>query len=233
MADLETGCNLTPMALLQLLMLGSPALPVGAYSYSEGIETLIEQGQIHSIETLQHWLEQELQWGSLVVEGAILVRAYEAVQQRDYAKLKYWNQWWSAARETAELRQQSWQMGRSLSRLLPALDSSMLDWLEPCGSPCNWAIAFGGAAAHWQIDLQSVLLAYVHSWASNLVSAGVKLVPLGQTAGQQLLFHLSPQITVAAMQAIALEDADLSSCSWGLALASSQHETLMVRLFQS
>lgn len=232
-ASLGTDLALTPTALLHLLMLGSPTLPVGAYSYSEGLETLVAECVINSMETLQHWLERELQWGSIVVEGAIAVRAYRAVHQEDTTELVHWNKWWSAARETEELRRQSWHMGRSLSRLLRSLDPTVIDWLEVCGTPCNWAIAFGGAAAHWQIDLQSALLAYFHSWVSNLISAGVKLVPLGQTAGQQVLLNLTPHIMGAVTQAMTRKDDKLSSCNMGSALASSQHETLTVRLFQS
>ncbi|MGF1491935.1 MAG: urease accessory protein UreF [Microcoleaceae cyanobacterium] len=223
--------------LLQLLQLASPTLPVGAYSYSEGIETLVEQEIISNSQTLQHWLEHELQWGSSRIDGVMVVRAYHAIQQQNYSQFKYWNQWWSAARETTELRHQSWQMGRSLSRLLLQLDPTTAVWLEDASSlaqsPWNWAIAFGGAAGHWQIDLEATLLAYYQSWASNLIGAGVKLIPLGQTVGQQILFNLASQIKATVAEVMELKDTNLNSCSWGLALASSQHASQRVRLFQS
>jgi urease accessory protein len=225
--------NLSPNSLLRLQQLASPVLPVGAYSYSEGLEMLVENGTITSAETLQHWLEQELGIGSLGIDGAMLCRAYRAVQQANYGQLTYWNNWWSAARETQELRQQSWQMGRSLVRLLRSLDTSMQPWLDLLAEQANWAIVFGAAAAHWQIDLQAALLAYLQGWAGNMIGAGVKLIPLGQTAGQQLLLDLMPVIVATAARVVTLPDTDLCSCSWGVALASSQHEMQQVRLFQS
>ncbi len=225
--------NLGPQALLRLQQLASPVLPVGAYSYSEGLEMLVEHGTITTAAALQHWLEQELCVGSLLIDGAMLCRAYRARQQRDDNQLTYWNNWWSAARETEELRRQSWQMGRSLVRLLRSLDGSMHPWLDGLAEQANWAIVFGAASAHWQIDLHAALLAYLQGWAANMIGAGVKLIPLGQTAGQHLLLDLTPVIVETAARVMVLPDEDLCSCSWGVALASSQHEMQQVRLFQS
>ncbi len=225
--------QLTPTALLRLQQLASPVLPVGAYSYSEGLELLVETGTIANAAALQSWLTAELTIGSLVTDGAIVSRAYRAVQQADPTQLQYWNHWWSAARETHELRQQSWQMGRSLIRLLRSLDPTIVPWFEPLAPEANWAIVFGLAAAHWEIDLTATLLAYFQSWATNTIGAGVKLIPLGQTAGQQLLQDLTPIVIETVDRVLVLADAELGSCSWGLALASSQHEMQGVRLFQS
>ncbi|MEM6446509.1 MAG: urease accessory protein UreF [Cyanobacteria bacterium P01_D01_bin.123] len=219
--------------LLRLLQLASPTLPVGAYSYSEGLETLVETKVVANESQLQHWLEWELAWGSTPIDAAMVTRAYRAVEQGNCERLRDWNMWWSAARETAELRAQSWQMGRSLARLLQELDPITKTWLEAVGLPCNFAIAYGLAAACWRVDLPSALLAYLQSWASNAIGAGVKLIPLGQTAGQRLLFQLDTHIATTVARVIELDDADLSSCSWGVAMASSQHETQTVRLFQS
>jgi urease accessory protein len=105
--------------------------------------------------------------------------------------------------------------------------------LDLLAEQANWAIVFGAAAAHWQIDLQAALLAYLQGWAGNMIGAGVKLIPLGQTAGQQLLLDLMPVIVATAARVVTLPDTDLCSCSWGVALASSQHEMQQVRLFQS
>ncbi len=219
--------------ILYLLQLASPALPVGAYSYSEGIEALVDTGTISDAQSLQHWLEQELRYGAIRLEAAVMVRAYSAVQNRDREALSYWNHWLSAARETEELRLSSWQMGRSLAKLLLQLQpqvSPFVDALEPC----NYAIAFGIAAASWHIEpLSSVILGYLHSWTTNLVTAGVKLIPLGQTAGQQVILNLFPDLMKAATEIISLSDDDLCSCTWGLSLASMAHETQYTRLFRS
>ncbi|WP_373543026.1 urease accessory protein UreF [Chamaesiphon sp.] len=220
-------------ALLTLLQLTSPALPVGAYSYSEGLETLVDRGSISAVGDLQLWLIESLAIGAISLEVAILIRAYRAECQGDRDMVMYWNQWLSATRETAELQQQNWQMGRSLLKLLqdlyPRADwsgwSMTADW--------NLAIVFARAAQLAQIDESTATLGYLHSWASNMVSAGVKLIPLGQTAGQQLLLQLAEPIATCAARARDLPDDRLFCCSWGLALASMAHETQYSRLFRS
>jgi len=226
--------------LLCLLQLASPALPVGAYSYSEGLETLVDTGTIKHELSLKQWLEQELRYGAIRLEAAVMVRAYHSTQMGDTEALVYWNNWLSAAKETEELRQQSWQMGQSLMRLLlkmPPVETSKNLPLEELalavGNPCNYAIAFGIAAADWEIDFPDALLGYLHSWATNLVIAGVKLIPLGQTSGQQLLLELHANMISGVQEILALGDDHLNSCGWGLALASMAHETQYSRLFRS
>lgn len=223
----------SPVNLLCLLQLASPALPVGAYSYSEGLETLVDAGVIESLQHLGHWLKQELGYGAIRLEAAVMIRGYRGAIAGDLEALNYWNVWLSAAKETQELQAQSWQMGRSLIRLLLELQPQIRSMADAIGNPCNYAIAFAIAAAHWQIDAASALLGYLHSWATNLIAAGVKLIPLGQTAGQQLLLELQPILIQAAEEILALEDDTLSSCGWGLALASIAHETQYTRLFRS
>ncbi len=219
-------------ALLKLLQLSSPALPVGAYSYSEGLEFLVESGKIRTVAELEHWLVQELRYGAVRLEAAIVLRSYQASQIKQWERLQFWNQWLSAARETEELRSQSWQMGRSLLRLFQDLHPEF--WLPPdLGKECNFAIGFGLVAAAWEIELEAVLLGYLHSWATNLTNAGIKLVPLGQTAGQRLLLHLQPTLEQGFQEILVLPDDALVSCGWGLALASMAHETQYSRLFRS
>lgn len=220
-------------ALLCMLQLASPALPVGAYSYSEGLETLIDTEIIKNEQTLKHWLEQELRYGAIRLEAAVMVRAYNAAKLSDTQALSYWNNWLSAARETEELRSSSWQMGRSLIRLLLQLQPQIAQKANAVGNPCNYAITFGMAAVGWEIDLTAAILGYLHSWSTNLITAGVKLIPLGQTAGQQLLLQIQTNISNATSEILALEDDDLSSCGWGLSLASMSHEIQYTRLFQS
>jgi urease accessory protein len=223
----------TDSHLLYILQLASPTLPVGAYSYSEGLEMLVENGAIANQENLKHWLEAELRYGAIRLEAAVMVRAAQSVTIGDIEALCRWNMWLSAARETQELRNSSWQMGRSLIQLLGKLQPQILPIANAVGNPCNYAIAFGIATAHWQVNIQAALLGYLHSWASNLITAGVKLIPLGQTAGQQLLLELQPLFSAAALEILALEDDELGCCSWGLSLASMQHETQYTRLFRS
>lgn len=220
-------------ALLALLQLTSPALPVGAYSYSEGLETLVEGGVISSAADLAQWLGESLATGPIAVEVAVLVRAHRALSQGRDDRLLYWNQWLSATRETAELQQQSWQMGRSLLKLLGDLYPQAHWDLVPVAGQWNLAIAFSWAGVLAGIDERTVALGYLHSWASNLVSGGVKLIPLGQTAGQQLLLDLGEPIVATVDRSGTWADDELFSCSWGLALASMAHEVQYSRLFRS
>jgi urease accessory protein len=233
--------RLTPQAQLALWQLISPTLPVGGFNYSEGIEWLVETGTINDIHTLQDWLAHELDQGSIWVETAIMARAYRAVTPQtadtgiDHKTLHYWNQWLTATRETRELRQQSWQMGRSLRKLLLDLspDTQFLFAFDSPSAPCHYAIAFGLGAAFWHIELHQATLGYLHSWVNNVISAGVRLVPLGQTEGQRLLFNLMPDLIRQTERILRLKDNELYSCSWGLSLASMGHETQYSRLFRS
>jgi urease accessory protein len=238
--DFSTGNHLA--SLLRLLQLSSSTLPVGAYSYSEGLELLVETQRLTSAAALQDWMTQELRYGAMRIEASIMLRAYHATLAQDTAALLAWNHWWSAARDTEELRLQSWQMGRSLLRLFLDLDdpnpTERVDktWSalgELFGQECNFAIAFGIVAAAWHIEPTAALLGYLQSWSTNLVSAGIKLIPLGQTAGQQLLLNLEQELYTAAEIILTLPDDALESCGWGLSLASMAHESLYSRLFRS
>jgi urease accessory protein len=219
--------------LLRLLQLASPLLPVGGYSYSEGLESLVSQGIITDRSTFAAWIDRELHVGAIRIETAVMDRAYLAGIALDEQRLQYWNHWLSAARETEELREQSWQMGGSLIKLAIELTPEIRGLISSVELPCNYAIAFGITAQYWRIDREVTIAAYLHSWVTNLIGAGVKLIPLGQTAGQQLLWQLQAEIDRLSLTIPTLDDKDLYACSWGLALASMQHETLYSRLFRS
>lgn len=220
-------------ALLRLLQLASPALPVGAYSYSEGVEYAVEHGVLRDRTALHDWLEDALAVGSARLEAAILARAYAAAQHGDTAAVHYWNAWLTAARESEELRLQNLEMGGALLRLLAQLPPPLPALKELQARPCNYAVAFALAAAHWRIPRSVAVTVYLQTWAANLIGAGVKLIPLGQTAGQQLLWDLQPSIEEAAQAALQLVDAELAASNWGAALASMRHETQYSRLFRS
>lgn len=227
---------LTQASLLRLLQLTSPTLPVGAYSYSEGLEALVEAGIISTQAALEHWIRQELTYGAVRLEAGILLRSHRAIAVSDWSSLNRWDQWLSAVRETEELRLQSWQMGRALLKLLRDLHSELTT--NPAMKPlweenCNFAVAFAIAANTWQIDETTTLLGYLHSWAANLVNAGIRLIPLGQTAGQQLLLTLQPVLEETVETILQLPDEALENCGWGLTIASMTHETQYSRLFRS
>lgn len=216
-------------ALLRLLQLASPALPVGAYSYSEGLEYAIEAGWVQDQDALRGWLRDGLYHGTAHLEAAVLVRVYDGCVAGNDAAVRQWDAWLSAARESEEMRAQSHDMGRSLLRLLRELAPA----LPVPVTACNFATAFALAAAHWDIAKHAALAGYLASWVGNLIGAGVKLIPLGQTAGQRLLLSLHEDIDGAAARALATADDDLVTSNWGLTLATMNHETQYTRLFRS
>ncbi len=245
-------------AQLRLFQLVSPALPVGAFSYSEGLEVLVQAGRITTPEALEVWLRAELERGALGVEAAALVplaaalgrarSAVEASQPEDgaaaLAELQELDGWLLAARESAELRAQQRQMGQSLLRLL-----SDLGWPLPAGAPVDSApagsphpIGAGGLAwpAAWAwagvcLDLPPADLveAYLYGWVANQISAAVRLVPLGPTQGQRLQLALAPLITERARALGASDPRRLWNGGVGAGLAQLGHRELYSRLFRS
>ncbi|AFY60395.1 urease accessory protein UreF [Synechococcus sp. PCC 6312] len=218
-------------ALLRLLQLASPALPVGAYAYSEGLEFLIQTEQITTADALKNWITAELRIGAIRVDAAIVIRAYQAQVRGDSTSIESWNHWLTAARDGEALRQQSLQMGRSLWQLFCDLEPETQNFNPQ--EFHHFAVAFGRVAGAWQIELGPAILGFLQSWTSNLINAGVKLIPLGQTQGQRLLLALHQPITQACAEILRLKDEQLDNCSWGLSLAVMGHETLYSRLFRS
>lgn len=224
-------------SLLALLQLVSPSLPLGAYNYSESLEYLIDTEQIKNALDLRRWLDKELQYGNIRAEASVMLRVYDGAIASDWSKIAHWNSWLQGNRETRELRQQSIQMGESLLRLLDEVSPSPTKMLGHCRESlrdnCHYAVAYGVAIALWQINAEQGLLGFLHSWVANLVGAGIKLIPLGQTSGQQLIWALHSTILEVADELQTRDDQHLSSCTWGLSLASMNHETQYTRLFRS
>lgn len=228
-----------------LLQLTNSSVPLGAYNYSDGLEFLVESEILTSAQSIQDWLTTELHHGSIRMDIAVMLKVNQAIAERaatqsateDFSELQYWNSWLNGTRETSELCNQSIQMGNSLLKLLGDLDSEKQAKIqklrEYLGKDCHFAVAFGVAIALWQIDIKQAVWAYLHSWASNLVSAAVKLVPLGQTQGQQIIYQLHPVIDAVAADLLEPKEEHFYACSWGLGLASMNHETQYTRLFRS
>jgi urease accessory protein len=147
--------------------------------------------------------------------------------------MQRWDDWLTATRETEELRCQSHDMGRALLKLLADLDPPARHARAWLARPCNFATAFALAAADWQLAPTAAVGGYLQSWVANLAGAGVKLIPLGQTAGQQILWDLQDALATAAQLALETADDELGVSNWGLALASMAHETQYSRLFRS
>lgn len=221
--------------LMRLLQLASPALPVGAFSYSQGLEWAVESGRISDAAGAAAWIGDVLRFSISTCEAPALVALMRAWQAGDSARIARLNERFIAMRETAELRAETLQMGYSLARLLrdlPEIPTEAKHVLRDFGE-IAFPTAWSAAAAHWHIAEDAAAQAYLWAWLENQVMAAVKLVPLGQTAGQKMLLLLSPQIPALVAQAEINADGDWQNFTPGLAHASSQHEIQHTRLFRS
>ena len=211
------------LQLTRLLQLASPALPVGAYSYSGGLEAAVEAGIVKDAASAERWIGDVLDHAMARMEAPVLWR-----MMRDPARMKEWNEFFLASRETAELRAETVQMGYSLARLLSDLEVGTLELEEP-----SFPAAFAFAAQSWEIDPRAALQAYLWTWLENQAMAAVKSIPLGQTVAQRMLLSLGAKIGEIAARAGSVRDDELSNFAPGLAILSARHETQYSRLFRS
>ena len=229
-------------SLLQLIWLASPALPVGGFSYSEGLESAILRAQTATKyiaddannDWLANWLCDQLQLTLAQGDLAVIAQALPAWRSGTLQRVTQLNDWLLHTRETRELRDQTEQMGRSLCNWLRNHDGVQPALLAHCVQlPPTYPVAFALAAAQTEASIADCLLTYAFGWAENMVQAAIKSVPLGQTAGQRLLARLSQHIPAAVQTAIDLPDDARQAFSPMLAILSAQHETQYSRLFRS
>ncbi len=222
-------------ALLHLLQLTSPSLPIGAYSYSQGLEAAIEQGVVCDESSSRAWIADALHQVVARFEAPILWRLLKAFEHRDIVAVANWTERHIAARDTSEIRAETMQMGFSLRHLATELsigDPELLHLLQAQSEvPLPTALAF--AAVAMNVPHDAALLGMLFSWTENQVLVCVKSVPLGQVCGQRLLLSLRPNLESAALQAQQLTDDELSNWSPGLSLLSMQHEVQYSRLYRS
>jgi len=224
-----------PASLLQLIWLASPALPVGGFSYSEGLEPAVEAGLVHNEADAAAWLGHQLQLGLARADMPLLAAAFAAWQHADLERIAALNAWVRQTRESSELLQQTEQMGRSLVEWLRNREAAdprvpMLAALHPAPT---WPVAFALAAAQTGAPLRECLLAFAFGWAENMVQAAIKAVPLGQSAGQRILAQLSAAIPAAVEAALLTPDDERQAFAPMLAILSARHETQYSRLFRS
>ncbi len=230
-----TGRNLG--TLLRLLHLVSPALPLGAYAYSQGLEYAVHAGWISDEGTALHWL-QGLSRGAVgTLDLPILLRLHQSWARGDVAAVRRWSARLLAARETAELRAEERHLGRALARILRELDCGELaDWeraVPGSEESITWATLFALAAVRWQIDSTETLAGYLWAWSENQVLAAVRLVPLGQSAGQRMLRQLIDDMPAIVERALRLGDEAIAISTPAQAMASALHESQYTRLFRS
>ena len=225
---------LSAASLIQLIWLASPALPVGGFSYSEGLEAAVERAGLATESIAADWLDDQLHLTLARSDLAVIAQAIAAWRQDQPARIRQLNDWVLQTRETSELRAQTEQMGRSLVAWLGNHDGANARHIQACAElPPTYPVAFALAASQTRAGARDCLLAYAFGWAENMVQAALKSVPLGQSSGQRILARLSRRIPAAVELATSLADGERQSFSPMLAILSSQHETQYSRLFRS
>ncbi len=224
--------NPQSLQLLKLLHLSSPTLPVGAFAYSQGLESAVEMGLLVDRETTKQWLEDNLRYSLQATDVPLFLRLYQAWDQRNIEQVEYWNRILRAQRETKELRDEDHQIGIALARLLFHLGiDEAQDWQrhhETC-----FLTLFTLAAVKWNISCEEACTGYLWSWLDNQVAAAIKLVPLGQSDGQKILassLEIIPDIIKAGFK---IKTDAIGASLPMLAILSSQHESQYSRLFRS
>jgi urease accessory protein len=222
-------------ALLGLLRLASPALPVGGFSYSEALEAAVEAKVVHDEASTLTWLRDQLHLSLARADLPLVACAHAAWTDDDSARIAELNTWMLASRESRELRAQTEQMGRSMLEWLrrQAADDARVATLATLVSSPTWPIAFALAAVQTGASAHDSVLAYGFSWAENQVQAALKSVPLGQSAGQRILARLAQELAPLAPTSLTLGDDQRQAFAPLLAIRSSQHETQYSRLFRS
>ena len=216
------------MSLAKLLQLASPTLPVGAYSYSGGLEAACEAEVVTDAATAERWIGDVMEFSMARMEAPILFSFLLSFYKKDSSKIENTNQLFLASRESAELRAETVQMGYSLNRLFKDLGLGEVPVEEP-----SFPAAFAYAAAQWKIEPEAALQAYLWSWLENQVMAAVKAVPLGQTDGQRILLALGDRIGELVKKAMHMKDEEIGNFAPNLALLSARHETQYSRIFRS
>lgn len=221
------------LGLVRLLQLASPALPVGAYSYSQGMEAAIEAGVVKDTDSARQWIQDVLELSMGGYEAPLLWRMQCALMSGDAASFKRWNSMLCAGRETLELRSETLQMGQALLKLLTEFPECAA-WNTFAGDDeMTFAAAFALAAHGFKVEREAALLAYLWSWLENQVMAAIKAVPLGQTAGQRMLVSLGGELPAVVKRAMRVDNGKLSNFAPRLAILSCRHETQYSRLFRS
>ncbi len=219
-------------AILNLMRLTSPSLPIGMYAYSQGLEFACEQGWICDAESTKDWIRGLLRSTQTYLDTPILLRLYNAWQSNSMEEIKYWSQILLASRESKELREEDQYLGNALSKLLLDLEIHHADQIKD-KAYTSYAAVFSLAAYAWKVGRYECCCGYLWAWCENQVNVAVKLIPLGQTDGQKILSSLIIAIPDALEIGMALQDDEIGSTAVGLGIASANHEMQYTRLFRS
>lgn len=217
---------------LRLMQLASSSLPVGSFTWSQGLEWAVEIGWVKSVDDFSGWQIQQMEHNFFTVDLPLLARLYRACEQDDLAAARRWTAYLLACRETRELRDEERSRGIAFTRLVT-------DWEPDCSQ--EWRTLFADSqlcgmawlGVRWKIPLTNLALSLGYSWIESAVMAGVKLVPFGQQAAQRLIISLCDRYAQGLAQALAYPDTRLGSATPLAAIASARHETQYSRLFRS
>jgi len=225
----------TERALYRLMTWLSPSYPLGAFSYSHGLEYAVETGLVRDDEALGDWAATAVRFGAGRSDGALLVASWRAATACDRAALDEVAELASAWRGTAETALESRAQGAAfLTTTRTAWPHPLLDALAlRHRGELSLPVAVGAAAAAHEVPLAAALTAYLHAFAGTLVSAGVRLIPLGQSAGQRLVAALEPVIAEAARSLLAAPLDEIGTAAPVIDRCSMRHETQYTRLFRS
>ncbi len=218
-----------------LLRLASPQLPIGGYSYSQGLEMAVENGRVNDAASARRWISDQLLLNLARFEAPLVLAHCRAAADQDWTRLTQLCEEHRASRETRELYQESRQMGYSLQQLLsglPELDAAARAFVERCAEP-HLALGWALAARAWQISPDDALAAWLWSWLENQLAVLMKTLPLGQQAAQRLTSELLPLLQQAQHDASRLGPDSFGSAAFGLSLACMAHERQYSRLFRS
>lgn len=223
---------MTSTALLRLCHLVSPALPIGAYNFSQGLEYAVHAGWVHDEASASEWIGGIARQGIGTLDIPMLFRLHAAWSATDVDGVRYWSRQIVASRESAELRAEERHLGHALAKVLVELDiEAARPWIGD--DDASYATLFALAATHWSIADGDAAQGYLWSWSENQVIAAVKLLPLGQSAGQRILDRLLRDIPSVVDHARSLADADLGVAAIRQGFASALHESQYSRLFRS
>lgn len=217
---------------LRLMQLSSSSLPVGSFTWSQGLEWAVEAGWVTTPDAFKRWQCQQMEQSYFCVDLPLFERLYRACEQQDYATAARWTHYLLACRETRELREEERNRGAAFTRLIKL-------WEPDC--PPEWLSLFAHSqlcgmawlGVRWEIGMREMALSLGYSWIESAVMAGVKLVPFGQQAAQQLIIDLSDHFADGMAQALLCRDDELGAATPLSAIASARHETQYSRLFRS
>jgi urease accessory protein len=234
-ADAAAPADNTPQ-LLRLLHLASPALPIGAFHFSQGLEYACDAGWVRDEASALEWIDGIAHASLGTLDLPVLHRLFVAWSQENHAAVLEWNAFLIASRETSELRMEDRHLGASLLRVLAELE--LTTELFPArvsgdGVGVAYATAFAFACARWKVTPLHTVQAYAWTWIENQTLAAVKLVPLGQSAGVRMLHALNTRLGVLTSRSIDFIDSDIGISTVSQAVASGRHETQYTRLFRS